>query len=371
MKKLLKTIKKYCPVPALILIAIAALCGILNLVYLKSTAVCDFFSDHFSWVIRLVLAKLTNFFPMSLAELILMLLPLILVLLIIYIFRISADDAVKCWRFAFSMISVACFAYSVFVLGFAPGYYGSDLTQKLEMERKKVSAEDLKETALLLMEQCDEIAEDVTFTYGSFSVMPYSLDEMNDKLNAAFGKAGEKYGFLHHFRSDVKYVVLSEWMSYTHITGVYTFFTGEANINVAFPDYTIPYTAAHEMSHQRGISREDEANFVAYLICMESDDPYIRYSGAFNLMEYVLNALYSANRDSYTEVWRALDSRYRGEMTAYNQFFEKYRENVAATVSEKVNDSYLTSHGQTEGTKSYGLVVDLAVAYLLQDTADF
>ncbi|MCQ2426471.1 MAG: DUF3810 domain-containing protein [Lachnospiraceae bacterium] len=366
-KKIREKIKDYCPLPARILILIGLAAGIVNLILINSVAFSDFLSDHVSYIIRLILAKLTNWFPMSFAELLLMLSPLILALLIVLIFKISEKEVRYSWRFAFSMIAVGCFAYSVFVFGFAPGYYGTVLTDKLEVKREKVSAEQLYETALFLVGQCDEVSDEVDFSYGSSSVMPYSLDEMNGRLNDAYAKAAEKYGFFHNFRSDVKYVVMSEWMSYTHITGVYTFFTGEANINVVFPDYTLPYTAAHELSHQRGISREEEANFMAYLVCMESDDPYIRYSGAFNLLEYVLNALYSADASLYSEIWYGMDIRYRYEMRAYNEFFEKYRENVAADVSEAVNDHYLESHGQTEGTRSYGLVVDLAVAYLLPD----
>ena len=44
-------------------------------------------------------------------------------------------------------------------------------------------------------------------------------------------------------------------------------------------------------------------------------------------------------------------------------FFDKYRDNIVADVSDKVNNSYLQSQGQVEGTRSYGLVVDLAVSY--------
>lgn len=364
-KKIREKIRDYCPLPARIFILIGIAAGIVNIILVNSVGFADYMSDHVSYIIRFVFAKLTNWFPMSLAELLLMLSPLILILLIMLIFKITEKEVRYSWRFAFSMIAVGCFAYSVFVFGFAPGYYGTVLTDKLEVKRDKVSAEQLYDTAMILVEQCDAVSAEVEYAYGSSSVMPYSLDEMNDKLNKAYVKAAEKYDFLHNFHSDVKYVVMSEWMSYTHITGVYTFFTGEANINVAFPDYTIPYTAAHELSHQRGISREEEANFMAYLVCMESDDPYIRYSGAFNLLEYVLNALYSADSSLYSDIWYQMDIRYRYEMRAYNEFFEKYRENVAAKVSDAVNDHYLESHGQTEGSRSYGLVVDLAVAYLL------
>ena len=55
----------------------------------------------------------------------------------------------------------------------------------------------------------------------------------------------------------------------------------------------------------------------------------------------------------------------RGEAVAFSKFFDKYRENVAATVSNKVNDTYITSHGQEAGIKSYGLVADLLCAYML------
>jgi hypothetical protein len=158
--------------------------------------------------------------------------------------------------------------------------------------------------------------------------------------------------------------MLSELMSYTHITGVYSFFTGEANINVAFPDYTIPYTAAHELSHQRGIAREDEANFMAFLVCLESEDAYVRYSGYMNLFEHVASALYSADRALYGDVYASLPIDVRSEMAAYANFFQKYNNSVAGDISGAINNSFLIIHG-TEGTKSYGMVVDLAVAYYI------
>ena len=193
--------------------------------------------------------------------------------------------------------------------------------------------------------------------------MPYSYADMNEHLMAAYDKASAKYDFIDDFHSRVIPVMLSEPMSYTHITGIYTFFTGEANINVNFPDYTVPFTAAHELAHQRGIAREDEANFVAFLVCMESDDVYIRYSGALNMYEYVVSALYSANYELYKESYKKQPKTIIEERIAFSEFFEKYRENTVADISEATNNAYLQSQGSTQGTRSYGMVVDLAVAY--------
>ena len=158
-------------------------------------------------------------------------------------------------------------------------------------------------------------------------------------------------------------MLLAKGMSYIHMLGMYTYYTGEANINTEFPDYSMPFTVAHEMAHQRGIAREDEANFMAYLICTASDDPYIRYSGYLNMYEYTQTALYSADKKAYSKVYSQLCSEAKYDMESYRVFFMQYKDSKAADVADKLNDAFLKGNGQEEGTRSYGLVVDLAVAY--------
>ncbi|MBQ7397658.1 MAG: DUF3810 domain-containing protein, partial [Clostridia bacterium] len=223
-------------------------------------------------------------------------------------------------------------------------------------------ADDLYETAELLREHINRETESILYTEEGFSHMPYSLETMNAKLNETYAAFCDDHDFISHVDGRVKPVLISEAMSYMHITGVYSFFTGEANLNVNFPDYTLPFTAAHEMAHQRGIAREDEANFIAFLVCISSDDAYIRYSGYLNMYEYVASSLYSADPELYFEARGQLPMTVRYEMSAYSKFFDKYRDSVAGEVSGTINDLYLKGNG-TEGTRSYGLVVDLAVAY--------
>ncbi|MBQ9086734.1 MAG: DUF3810 domain-containing protein [Clostridia bacterium] len=348
---------------ALVFYGIAVLSACLYAAFLCSTAFSDWFNRHVSSLLRALLAHLTNWIPFSLGEfLVIMLLPVAIVLVCFGIRR-YADS----WRgvgiFCGSLLSVAALVFSLFTVGFAPAYRGSSLDKKLGIDRRDVSAEELYETALILSEQVTAEKERISYSSVTrFSIMPYNYAEMNDKLLEAYDRVCDQYDFVQRLNSRLKPVMLSEAMSYTHITGVYSFFTGEANINVAFPDYTVPYTAAHELSHQRGIAREDEANFMAFLVCLESEDPYIRYSGYLNLLEYVLSALSSASPEGYRQVYAALPGEVLGEMAAFSSFFEQYRHSVASEVSETVNNTFLVMHG-TEGTKSYGMVVDLAVAY--------
>lgn len=43
------------------------------------------------------------------------------------------------------------------------------------------------------------------------------------------------------------------------LCGVYSPFTVEANYNGDMPDYNVPHTLCHELSHLKGFMREDEA----------------------------------------------------------------------------------------------------------------
>lgn len=346
-----------------ILLGISAIIYVISLL---SVPFSDFFNRYISSWIRAFLALLTSWIPFSIAEVILILLLPAFIAIIIIACHWHCGSWRNIWAFAGKLLAVAAVLLVMFVWGFGTGYRTSTLDIKLGLDKKPVSAAELRQTADILTEKVNEMAKEVEFEYQGFSIMPYSLSEMNDKLLEAYDKASEKYDFIPRMYSRIKPVMLSELMSYTHITGVYSYFTGEANLNVAFPDYTLPFTAAHELAHQRGIAREDEANFVAYLVCLESDDAYIRYSGYLNMLEYVTNAYYKADASEkhadYFELRKMLSLDVRYEQQAYSEFFKKYEKNIAADVSGAINDTYLQIHG-TPGTVSYGLVVDLAVAY--------
>lgn len=351
------------PIVPKIIYAIGALCVILYIVFLCSPTVSDFFNRYISPITRVPLAKLTGWIPFSVAEFLLLLVPFIVVFVAWLGIKKYSSSWKKLVSFCLTIISIAAYVFSTFTIGFVPAYRGSTLDQKMGLDKQPVSAEELYSTATIVVNELNELNGAIKYSQSTdFSVMPYGFDELNDKLMEAFETVSEKYDFLQSFTSNVKKIMLSEPMTYTHISGVYTFFTGEANINTNFPDYTLPYTAAHELAHQRGIAREDEANFVAFLVCINSTDDYIRYSGYLNMYEYLAGPLSRADRDYYSRVYYSLPDNVILEMRAYSEFFDKYRENIVEKVSESVNNSFLTING-TQGTISYGLVVDLAVAY--------
>ena len=324
----------------------------------------NFFNENISPVFRGILSYLTVWIPFSLAEVLIISSPV----WAFFVIRYADRHYCYSWRTVLTyvgiMLSVASLLFSLFVFGLGTGYNNSPLDEKLNIQKTAVTPEELYRTLDFMKNGVNEaLAEQMPeYDEDGASVMPYGYSEMCRRLVEAYDKVCDEYSFIPRLSSRVKPVMLSKPWTYTHISGVYTYFTGEANINTNMPDYTIPYTAAHEMAHQRGISREDEANFVAFLVCIASDDPYIRYSGYLSMFEFVANPAYSAGKEEYIAILKELAPSAVGEMSAYNEFYSKYADSAASKVTGTINDTFLKSQG-TPGEKSYGMVVDLAVAY--------
>lgn len=364
MEKTKAFIKKYIPIPARIMYILALMAGIIQLVSKLSVRFSDLFNRYIGAFVRGLHATITNILPFSLAETVIISIPIWVIVLVIGCIRRAKVSIDSGFRYLAGLAGFAAWMYAAFVCTTAVAYNGSTLAEKLGLEQSAVSVSELKETAEYMRDRMNEELDEIEFRYGGSSIMPYSVSEMNDKLLEAYEKISDEYSFVPRLWSRVKQVALSEPMTYTHMSGMYTYYTGEANLNINFPDYNLPYTAAHELAHQRGILPENEANFMAFLVCTASDDPYIRYSAYANMVEYLDNALYKADYEVFAEVYSSLDIRFIYEMRSYNSFFEKYRDNVAATVSSAANDTYLKAQGQTAGERSYGMVVDLAVAWV-------
>ncbi len=349
-----------------LLYAFAALSLIIYIAAILSTPFADFFNRYPAAFVRAALAYITYPLPISLAEIMLILLIPAAVLILIYAFRRFCDSWGSVLLFTARLAAVASLLFSLFVWTLGTGYRTTPIAERLELSNEKTTHEGVGAVAELLIEDIKLFEGEIVFGEDGFSVMPYSYGELSKKLMSAYGKVCDRYDLIPRFSSRVKPVMLSEPMTYTHIAGVYSYFTGEANINVTFPDYTLPFTAAHELAHQRGIAREDEANFIAFLVCRASDDPYIRYSGSLGLLDYMLGAYSdgdkSEGREDYKALYSKLPEAVRAEKRAYYEFYQKYADNIVGDISGAVNNTYLQSQG-TAGTVSYSLVVDLAVRY--------
>lgn len=303
-------------------------------------------------------------FPFSAAEIfvVLVILGVLtgLVFLIRHIVR-HKGSRIKAFFNGFSIAEITAAAlFLIVTFNCLIGYNRTPFSQYSGLVLREHTAEELKELTLYLVDEANKIAELVDFDDEGRPVKP---DDFNGYAVKAMESLGEKYEVLKSYYPQPKAVAASEIMSSFNLAGIYFPVTVEANYNRAMPVSSQGFTACHELSHLSGFIREDEANFIAFMACRESESAYFRYSGYLGALTYCLNALYRAvSREEYSEVCSRLSSVIIDEYIFKNEYWAAYKKKVTYKVSTVVNDTYLKANNQSDGTKSYGRIVDLLLA---------
>ena len=136
------------------------------------------------------------------------------------------------------------------------------------------------------------------------------------------------------------------------ITGVTYSPLGEANINILNTTTNLPLTVAHELAHTKGVMREDDANKLAFYVCLNSDHPYLRYSAYasyFYQMDAIVTSYYLTDDERTNLV--SLDSTL-GKTRSYEYLFWKEHD-LLGDIGNWINNLYIKSSGVKEGTTSY------------------
>jgi hypothetical protein len=161
--------------------------------------------------------------------------------------------------------------------------------------------------------------------------------------------------------SDPKPLALSRLASWAGVTGFYIPFTGEVTFNPDIPPVEVPMAIAHHKAHQRGYAREDEANFIGYIVCINSTDPYIRYSGYVYGLK-VLDALPKGNVDRYSDI----NDGPKADLAARAQFWDRTQSSTLHAVSRRVFSAYLRVNRVSGGVKNLDEDVPLIIGYYLK-----
>jgi hypothetical protein len=118
-----------------------------------------------------------------------------------------------------------------------------------------------------------------------------------------------------------------------------------------------PAVLAHEWGHLAGYADESEANFIAWLTCVRSDDPVAQYSGWVAAYQHSAGALPQDVRATL----QPLDAGPRADFRA---MFARYGRSspVVRTAARGAYDTYLRANRVAEGIANYDVVVRLMLA---------
>ncbi|SMD01847.1 DUF3810 domain-containing protein [Chryseobacterium sp. YR221] len=160
---------------------------------------------------------------------------------------------------------------------------------------------------------------------------------------------------------DIKPSLFKNIMSFTGILGYYNPFTAEAQYNSELPSTFIPFTTAHESSHQLGFAREQEANFVGYLIGTQSDNTDLRYSTEYFTLKSLLRFIVEQDPDFVKSALQGYSPAMKRDR-AYEKAFITRHQGLLDDFFGLTNNLFLKSN-QQEGSVTYSYFIDLLLNY--------
>jgi hypothetical protein len=306
---------------------------------------------------------LTGLIPISVAELALVFLALYVPVRLVHIIikAVRTREWMILLRFIANVVLVGSLWFFIQVMVWNINYERLPFSDLSGIDVKESSVDDLEALCRYLVDSTNEIRKQVEEDEHGVMTVSGGYKSIFKRAQAGYDAIEGKYPFLGGKYGPPKPVLLSRLMSHSNIIGLYSCLTGEANIDVDIPIVEIASTTLHEMAHQRGFAREDEANYISYIACMAHPDVDFKYSGIVMALQYSMNALYSESPDRYFEVAKNYGPGYQRDLEAERAYWKQFQ-GVTSKVADKMNDTYLKLNGETDGVKSYGRMVDLLLA---------
>ena len=264
------------------------------------------------------------------------------------------------------VLAAVCILIFLYAADCGVNYYRDPFVDRQMYESASFTDEDLDKFCEYTVERLQEIYSGDDVPYPDKSILEGKAIEAMKDLAAGRGMnsgAPSDTGALSGFYPRPKQLtVLSGLFSKMGVSGIYSPFTIEANINGEMMGLEKPFTACHELSHLKGFMNEGEANYIGWLACIGSEDKSFNRSGWLMAWIYAGNSLYRIDSDRYYELREKLPAEAVRELDENSEFWNS-RETAASEVQDRVNDAYLKSNGQADGIRTYGRVTTLMLMW--------
>lgn len=240
-------------------------------------------------------------------------------------------------------------------------YQRTPIFQQLALQPKSLNLQLLEEE-LLLTERL------ASFDRGRITTDSAAIDYLMDYevleslVRENMGEHLEVLGLNFTGQPRTKQFPPAGFMRKMGILGIYFPFTGESYIDPSLHPLEQPFTIAHEMAHSYGVTDEGEANFIAWVVCTNSENPALRYAGHLRLLRYQLSDYYGMSPEGYEEWTHSFSAELKNDLNAIREASKVYRP-FSLELSRKSNDLFLKSQGVKAGVNSYQQLPMLAYAW--------
>ena len=240
--------------------------------------------------------------------------------------------------------------YIAFKVLWGLNYSRPSISERLNLSDDKYTTAELVSLGGYLVEKLNEIQT------RRIPKSDWTIEELQRNAKLAYDKLRKKNSAFNYPQPVVKPVLFSWLITKIGIEGYYNPLSGEANVNMRLPSTGIPFVTCHEIAHQLGIGREDEANLLGYLTSIHSDDINFRYSGYYSIVKNVLFEIRFKAPEAYEMLFEKLNTKTITEIENDRNFWRKYNNQMFGYL-DVAFDKFLKLNNQPKGTDSYQDIV--------------
>ena len=332
----------------------------------KAPAIVDaVYSQKIYPPIRNVVSFATRNVPFSVAEaaagIVIVVIAVLLVVRIITLLCLKKGAFVRLLSLIISVVLTASYLIVAFYVMWGFNYFRTPVAEKLDLPDREYSVEELEKLCYELAGHAVELREEVDEDENG--VFTFDFGAVSKSIRTSYSDFGATRP---SFKADVpvvKQLKFGDLFSRCSIAGIYVPFTEEPNVNSNEPALYKAFNAAHETAHYLGYAHEEDASFIAFLACMDSDDAALAYSTYMHALNHCANALAKADRKSYSALTAAYSDGMRKDFADYTEYYNKYSGTKTWEKSNELNDNYLKFNEQEKGVLSYEEDVALILRY--------
>lgn len=259
--------------------------------------------------------------------------------------------------FGLKCVNFLLIIYISFKLLWGLNYSRPRINEQLQISDKPYSKEQLLKLNTFFLQKLDTLGK--TIDTAAFNL---TTKELEDIASTSYNQLAETQPFFSYKYMSVKPVVSSWLVSKTGIEGYYNPLSGEANINQRLPKFVLPFVTCHEIAHQLGVAKEDEANLVGYLAAVHSSNPQFQYSAYYNMFRYVLFEIRMKYPEDYNVIITKIPASVMDNFKTEREFWANYNGAMSVYMG-KTFDKILKLNNQRKGIKSYQDIVLWLVNY--------
>ena len=322
---------------------------------LSSALVERLYSNGIYPLIAVTLRTISRIFPFPLGDVLYLLLIAFVLWKVVLLIRkgiqrklLKADRI----RIPVAIIKFILILYIAFKILWGLNYSREPINKQLGIGEEKYSNTELLSLATYLIRDINDIQIKRT----PHLQRTYSTKELQSTAVASYIQLAAKNNFFNYPQPVVKDVLNSWFITKVGLEGYYSPVSAEANLNRRIPAVNHPFVACHEIAHQLGIGREDEANLIGYLAASNSPDFNFKYSADYAVLKNVLFEVRIKMPESYEKLIKTLNPGTRTDFKKDRDFWMSYDSDMYLYM-EVAFDKFLKLNNQDKGIDSYQDIV--------------